>query len=286
VALAELTQKEYICLELMDKAPLCFLSDVTDDIGDVNLDDAASISKIFLCVIDFRSHITATHSAGVAKTAQKLGELAGLSTNECKMLLIAGYLHDLGKLAIGNSVLEKPTRLDPKEYSMMRSHPFYTYRLLSTIKGFETINQWASFHHERMNGSGYPFHLKGEDMPLGSRILAVADIFNAITEHRPYRADMEKSEICHILKTMSDNNSICPKVVAMLFQHFNQLNSICHAAQQTAAQEYEEFFADENSKVLTGGAKTLWSSLNTDLPNSSILKSGTTSLEQLLNELE
>lgn len=120
-------------------------------------DEIIELTKIFANIIDFRNPFTATHSAGVAKTAEKLAELAGFSENECKMMLVAGYLHDLGKLAVSKSILDKPGNLDPGERNVIRSHAFYTYRLLQAIKGFEIINKWASFHHEKLNGKGYSF---------------------------------------------------------------------------------------------------------------------------------
>ena len=188
-ALLELAHMEYVWLELehrLSPDPALFMPETYMlDIGEV-----LGISRLLSRIIDFRSHFTATHSAGVAKTAEKLAELAGFSKSECLMMLAAGYLHDLGKLAIPGSVLEKPGKLDEREFNTIRSHTFFTYQLLDRIKGFETINRWASFHHERLDGRGYPFHLKDENIPVGSRIMAVADIFTAITEPRPYREGM------------------------------------------------------------------------------------------------
>lgn len=243
-ALMKLGNKEYIWLELMDKTPLYFLKEVTDTIPDLGLDDVIAISHLFSYVIDFRSHFTATHSAGVAKTAEKLGELTGMTSDECKMLLVAGYLHDLGKLTISNAVLEKPAALNQNEFGIIRSHTFYTYRLLSTIHGFETINQWASYHHEHIDGSGYPFHLAGDEISPGSRIMAVADVFTAVTEHRPYRADMEKRQIIPIMKTMAAKGKLCPKVVAVLLDNFDTLTGICRISQREASDAFDHFLKE------------------------------------------
>lgn len=240
-ALTELGKKEYIWLELSDNAPLDFLKEFTSGIEDVDLNGAVGISHLFSHVVDFRSHFTATHSAGVAKTAQKLGELAGLSEEECKMLLIAGYLHDLGKLTIPNTVLEKPSKLDNREYGIMRGHSFYTYRLLGTIRGFDTINRWASFHHEHIDGTGYPYHLKGAEIPLGSRIVAVADVFTAITEQRPYRKGMEKRQIVDILQKKAGDGTLCPEVVKLLLDQFEPLTEICRDSQKEVSNEFAEF---------------------------------------------
>lgn len=245
-ALMEIGKRENIWLEIVSKMPLdCIPDMVLFGIMDLELDDVVYISQMFSHIIDFQSHSTATHSAGVAKIAEKLGEIAGFSKNECKNLLIAGYFHDLGKLAIEDSVLEKPSQLNKKEYNIIRSHTFYTYQLLSKIKGFETINQWASYHHEKLNGNGYPFHLKEDSIPLGSRIVAVADIFTAITEKRSYRKGMSKTDTIQVLHNMVENGSICDKVVTMLIDNFDIFNKICEDSQIEASTHYSNFFREE-----------------------------------------
>ena len=151
-ALRSLAPKEYVWLELLHKAPLIPAPLVLmPEMHALEIPEVLSISRMLSHLIDFRSRFTATHSAGVAATAEKLAEYAGFSQNECQLMLIAGYLHDLGKLAIDNAILEKPGKLDPTEFNAIRAHTFFTYHLLSRIHGFETINRWASFHHEKRN---------------------------------------------------------------------------------------------------------------------------------------
>lgn len=242
--LTDLSKFEHIWLTLTSKAPLDYIPAHISNLMDLDLDDLISVSRMFSRIIDFRSHFTATHSAGVAKIAEKLGELAGFSQNECKMLLIAGYLHDLGKLAIDNTLLEKPSALTEKEFDIIRSHTFHTYQLLNVSEDLQIINKWASFHHEKLNGQGYPFHLKGENIPLGSRIMAVADIFTAITEHRPYRQGMKREQAIHVLEAMVKDGSICPIVVSILLENFNVLTDICSSIQRSARLDYDQFFKD------------------------------------------
>jgi len=93
---------------------------------------------------------------------------------------IAGYFHDLGKLRVPKEILEKPGKLSTEEFNIIKSHTYHTYRILSHIPNFETINWWASFHHERLNGSGYPFRINAFNFPLGSRIMAIADVFTLL----------------------------------------------------------------------------------------------------------
>ncbi len=205
----------------------------------LDMDELIDLTKVFAQIIDFRSPFTANHSAGVAKTAEKLAQLAGYSENECKMMSIAGNLHDLGKLAMSRTVLEKPDKLDASEISVIKSHAFYTYRLLQPIKGFEIINKWASFHHERLNGEGYPFHLDESSIPLGARVMAVADIFTAIKEDRPYRKGMSDQEAIAVLDGLTKDGCICPHIVGLLMDNYERINTMRAQAQEDAVAAYK-----------------------------------------------
>ncbi|MFT3983388.1 MAG: HD domain-containing protein [Lachnospiraceae bacterium] len=243
-AFMELSVNEYIWLDTVYKPLLYILPDIVSfDTVELDLDGIIDLTKIFAYIIDFRNPFTATHSAGVAKTAERLAELAGFSGSECKMMLVAGYLHDLGKLAVSKNILDKRGDLDTAERNVIRSHTFYTYRLLQMIKGFETINKWASFHHEKLNGKGYPFHLQGDNIPLGSRIMAVADIFTAITEDRPYRKGMTLERAVAVLNSMVEDHSICPYVVSLLTQNLKSIDEIRRNAQKETRSMYHYIHA-------------------------------------------
>jgi HD-GYP domain-containing protein (c-di-GMP phosphodiesterase class II) len=235
---------------MSDREPIQYLPDYVMEFGKHDLDDVLQMARMFSHVIDFRSRFTATHSAGVAHTAGKLAELSGMSADEHKMMLIAGYLHDLGKLAVKNSILEKPSKLSINEFDVIRSHSFYTYKLLSGIEGFHTINQWASFHHEKLNGAGYPFHLKGEQIPFGSRVMTVADIFTAVIEHRPYRNGVDKQQVRGIFEKLVKNGEVCEAAVDTLVGNLDVFVELCNREQQLAAEDYESFFSDEETAVL------------------------------------
>jgi HD-GYP domain-containing protein (c-di-GMP phosphodiesterase class II) len=244
-ALAALAAREYVWLELIYSEPLDAAPKFLNELRRLSMDEVVDISRMFSHIIDFRSRFTATHSAGVAKTAEKLAEMAGFSQNECLAMRMAGYLHDLGKLAIDNALLEKPGKLTAQEFDIVRSHTYFTYRLLSGIEGFETINRWASFHHEKLNGTGYPFHLRAESLPAGSRIMAVADIFTAVTEPRPYRESMKPETVKNVLRTMAASGEICGQFVTMLLDHFRLFTDVCLQSQQEAAEHYERFFSED-----------------------------------------
>jgi len=157
---------------------------------------------------------------------------------------IAGYLHDLGKLAVPSEILEKPAKLTEDEFNIIKSHPFYTYRILETISDLDVINIWASFHHERLEAKGYPFHNKGEDLSLGSRIMAIADVFTAITEDRPYRKKMTSDEALQVLREMAENSTLDSNLVSTLRLHYDEVNSLRIAAQAAASKECQEFWQE------------------------------------------
>jgi len=238
--LLSMKNTEHIWLELTGEGPLNNLP-INQIFGSkaLSIDELLDVTRMFSFIIDFRSHFTATHSAGVAHIASELALLSGFSDFECKMMLIAGYLHDLGKLIVPPALLEKPAALSNKEYDIIRAHTFYTYKLLEKIKGFEAINMWASYHHEKLSGNGYPFHLSADRIPLGSRIMAVADVFTAVTENRPYRKSMSPDQITKVLISMVDNGSICRKIVELLLPRMPEFIKLCHESQRREAQVYE-----------------------------------------------
>ena len=139
-----------------------------------------SVSEIFRTIIDFRSPMTATHSCGIAACSGMLGKLFGLTENECRSLELAGNLHDTGKLVVPDSILNKNGKLTDDEYAVVRQHAYVTYSVLNSVRGFEQIAEYAAFHHEQLNGKGYPFRLKENQIGTGARIIAVADIFTAL----------------------------------------------------------------------------------------------------------
>lgn len=204
----------------------------------VRLEEVVVFTRFMSRIIDFRSPFTAMHSAGVAATARELARLAGMSSEEVKMMEIAGNLHDIGKLRVPNEILEKPGKLDEAEFNIMREHTYYTRTILASVVGFDKIADWAAFHHEKLNGKGYPFHLTGEQLDLGSRIMAVADIFSAITEERPYRAGMSREKALAVLKENVDRGEICGSVVKLLEEHFDEVDKIREQESREVGKRY------------------------------------------------
>lgn len=182
----------------------------------IDIADLKKVASIFSRIVDNKSRFTEEHSAEVARIITKVAERMDFSGYECDLIGVAGHLHDLGKLAVPDEVLNKPGRLTPAEFDLIKRHPYFTYRILNMIEGFETIRDWAGLHHEKLNGKGYPFHLEGHHLSLGSRILAVTEIYQALNQNRPYRLAMPRREIWAILDKEVNNKAIDGEVVKIL----------------------------------------------------------------------
>jgi len=138
--------------------------------------------------IELRDPYTAGHQRRVAELAVAIARELGLSAEEQTGLRIAGLVHDVGKIVVPSEILSKPGRLSPLEMDMVRVHPEAGFNVLQGIDFPWPVAEVVHQHHERLDGSGYPQGLAGEEILLGARILAVADVVEAISSHRPYRA--------------------------------------------------------------------------------------------------
>jgi putative nucleotidyltransferase with HDIG domain len=137
--------------------------------------------------IDAKSSWTKGHSENVAKYAEQIAGELGFSGDKIKNLRLAGLLHDVGKIGTYDYVLDKPSKLTKEEYEVVKKHPVLGTKILEGIKQLKNIIPIIRYHHERIDGKGYPDGLKGEEIPLGAKILHVADSFDSMTEDRPYR---------------------------------------------------------------------------------------------------
>jgi HD-GYP domain-containing protein (c-di-GMP phosphodiesterase class II) len=212
----------------------------------VGLEDVLLISNLYRDLIDFKSRFTATHTTGVAECAVKISELVGLAEIDLESMKIAGNFHDIGKLIIPNTILEKPEKLTVDEFTIMRCHTYYTYHTLYSIGGLQQIAEWAAYHHEKLDGSGYPFHCTNEEIGTGSRIMAVADIFTATSERRPYRREMNKEEIYNIFKKQTDNKLLDNRFVDVLFDNYETISEQVKEKQSKAFDFYEKRFLSIN----------------------------------------
>ncbi len=207
----------------------------------LSLDELLKFSQVIRELIDYRSKFTALHSIGVSVLSNKIAELFHFSEMEKKIIAIAGYLHDVGKLAVPIEILEKNGPLTKTEWWIMQSHVYYSYRILEKIEGAKLINLWASLHHEKPNGRGYPFKLTDKDLPFGARIVAVADVFTALAEDRPYRKGLDGKKIKNILKELANNRDLDRIIIEIVFKHFDELYEYLKTIQEKEKRKYLEF---------------------------------------------
>jgi len=155
---------------------------------------ARTTFELLADAVDKRDPYTASHSFRVAAYAEKIAEEMGLPFEQKENIAIAGRVHDIGKIGISDTILQKPGKLTEIEYSKMKTHPKTGYEILSPLELYKGALSFVLYHHERMDGKGYPSGLTGQSIPLGARILAVADSFDAMTSNRPYRKAMSDDE--------------------------------------------------------------------------------------------
>jgi HD-GYP domain-containing protein (c-di-GMP phosphodiesterase class II) len=146
-------------------------------------------------IVDMRDHYTYEHSRRVAELARATAKRLGLRDEAVELVTMAGRVHDVGKIGIKSSVLMKPGKLTDAEWQEMRSHPVVGARLITNFPQFALGRELVLHHHERYDGKGYPGKLAGERIPLGARILAVADAWDAMTSHRAYRRALDLAHV-------------------------------------------------------------------------------------------
>lgn len=180
---------------------------------------------IFAQIVDAKSPFTHRHSAGVAQLAGFLAKETGADPRHCEMIRVAGLLHDLGKLQVSDEILEAQRPLTHLEISQMRTHSYVTFRILHSLGHLGDIPLWAASHHEKLNGQGYPFRFGAMEISMEARMVAVADIYQALAQDRPYRPALSHPEILHALDTLSQQGQIDGDIVHLLHQH----GTACHA---------------------------------------------------------
>lgn len=180
-----------------------------------------SLVSVFSHIVDAKSPFTKEHSDGVARLARFLGEQLGLTEESCEMLELAGLLHDIGKLRVPDELLEKNGKLTEEEYAIVQRHSFDTYDILKNINGLEKITEWAAQHHERIDGGGYPFQVKNGLISQEARIIAVADVFQALAQTRPYREALCIDDIMKILQEEADSGHLDSIVVLCVERHLH-----------------------------------------------------------------
>jgi HD-GYP domain-containing protein (c-di-GMP phosphodiesterase class II) len=171
----------------------------------------------FADTVDMRDIYTGGHSKRVTDLVKKILERLSITGPEADLIEIAARLHDIGKIAVPDEILEKAGKLTPEEWQLMQAHSKKGADLLSHYSDFSRGARAILHHHESWDGTGYPGHLKGYDIPFGSRIIAVVDSFDAMTSDRPYRRAMSISQASAILRE-GRNQQWDPEIVNVLLE--------------------------------------------------------------------
>jgi HD-GYP domain-containing protein (c-di-GMP phosphodiesterase class II) len=202
------------------------------------------LATLFGRVVDFRSRFTAVHSSCVAACGGALAGFCGFPEDRRILLHVAGSLHDLGKLAVPAEILNSAKPLSTAQWNVIRRHAYHTRAVLERIEGLSEAADWASQHHERLDGKGYPFHLAGRELSLGSRIVAVADVFSAVKEDRSYRRGMPDEAALRTLEREAARGLLDGEVVAVLRERHPDVDDALRGARQRALGKFEAFSQD------------------------------------------
>lgn len=186
----------------------------------ITLDQFYDMTHVFSQIIDSKSKFTAQHSKEIVRKTKIFLDLFNFSETHKKKLLIAANLHDIGKLATPVELLEKEGTLTEDEFFEIQKHAFFTHKLLKKLDFCNDILNWASFHHEQHDGSGYPFGIDEDALSLESRIISCLDFYQALTEDRPYRTALKHEDAINIMKCKLSGNSTDFDLVTMIDEVF------------------------------------------------------------------
>lgn len=244
-AFMDIGRKESFWLDIVNPQTVSLLSeDLRFFEENLDWDELMRFCEMIGYFIDFRSRFTAVHTGGVSACSHHLARKMGFDDKASERMRLAGLLHDIGKLAIPLEILEKEASLTDQEMNVIKTHSYYTHSALRRIPQIADIADWACSHHEKLNGNGYPFKKSQDEMDLGCRIVACADIFTALMEDRPYRKGMSQKESLDLMTQMVKAGDIDNEVVETLIRHSEALNAIRQTTQEKERQNYLQFQID------------------------------------------
>lgn len=190
-------------------------------------------------LIDFRSESTVTHTITMVSAAVALANIMKLDKQQVDEIYTGAYIHDLGKVAIPLEILEKPGRLDYDEMEVMKTHIILTGNIIGGHVS-DNVYNIAMRHHEKLDGSGYPYGIRGEDMSIAEKIVAVADIYSALTGKRSYKDSMPKEKVVAILQQMAEKHQISEEVVRVLICNYDVIEQQVEKDCGEIIHNYEE----------------------------------------------
>jgi len=193
----------------------------------LTIDELEELGELVATIVNAKSPWTGDHSKGVADVAEFLARKLDMPETKGRTIKGAGLLHDLGKLAVPDEILMHPGGLSREQRAVMQQHTYHTYHLIREFgPGAEELAGWAAFHHERLDGTGYPFGLRAEQLGLEARLMAVADIPQSLLEHRPYRPAMSKDKVTALLRNNVQAGHIDPELTELAIAHLDEIMAI------------------------------------------------------------
>ena len=205
--------EDIVHLQDKDEVRTYFQQELTTTAYDYSDEEIHHIAELFEKIVDYKSPFTEAHSKGVADKAEMMARFYGFDAEKTLRFFFAGALHDIGKLVVSNNILEKPDKLTDEEFSTMKDHASATYYVLSQIKGIPDIVEWAANHHEKLNGKGYPRKLSEKELSFEDQLMACIDIYQALTEKRPYKDGFTHEKTIAIMKDMVSKGELNEKIV-------------------------------------------------------------------------
>lgn len=212
-------------------ANACRVKRVTD-----SLEDATAVISSLANAIEGRDTYTRGHVERVSTYATVVGRRVGVNARELSILRLGGIVHDIGKVAVRDDILNKPGKLTDEEFEIVRRHPVIGYDILRPSRTFRDVLPIVRWHHERPNGTGYPDGLSGDQLPLLPRIIAVADVFDALSTTRSYRPAFSLAEYTAILRRAAEKEELDPSLVEVLLEILNE-STLALAGGAAARQE-------------------------------------------------
>jgi putative nucleotidyltransferase with HDIG domain len=219
-AFAKLIEREFFLLDYFNYETKYTLSDrlgIKDDMY-YDTEDIKKFAVCFADIIDQKSPFTFNHSAGIAELARNAAAFLGYDQETQDKMYIAGLLHDIGKLHVLPSILHKNDKLTSEERFEINKHTYFTRKILERIQGFEDIVNLAANHHEKLDGTGYPYKMKGSKLSELEKVMAICDVFQALSEERPYRPKLPKEKVWEIINSMADDQHLDKELAEKLKQ--------------------------------------------------------------------
>jgi len=198
----DFVSKPYKTIELITRIKSLLHAKSLND----QLDSAESVIFALAKAIEAKDIYTQGHTERVSRIALLMGHQLALSEEEQKALYKGGILHDIGKIAVPDAILNKPSRLDEREFNQIKVHPGEGEKICKNLKSIQSAIDIIKYHHEHIDGSGYPDRLCGENIPLIARIMSIVDVYDALTSKRPYKIALSQKESFEILDQEAEKN--------------------------------------------------------------------------------